>query len=289
MAILSFILIVVDGIVLFSLPYKYYGWHHLRLLIAWQTPLFIALALGIVNLFRRIKSIIQSSSISIKQATFFGAFILASLILTILLFIDPQTVYMPAFWQIPFVILFVPACAFWYRRELNLKGLISAWLAVFYGIFMLVCLIPVFLFFTWFMAEEYFWSNIRAVGTACIDYAQQHQSHFPPNLAILIQNKMITPSELVYDLSGTVPLSNATDLNLLQHPDEVDVHSDVVYVGDGLNLSNLPDNGSNIVVLYSKDVFPNDYCIVAYAAGYDEGIPRSILPKILAQSDSLRR
>ncbi len=96
--------------------------------------------------------------------------------------------------------------------------------------------------FTWRQeSENRELANVAAIATAANRFATEHAGAYPTDLAVLLEQKYITPQTLLSPFAGTAILTE--DVAALRAkskesdvPAAIDAHSDYTYVGGDLNL-----------------------------------------------------
>lgn len=128
----------------------------------------------------------------------------------------------------------------------------------------------------WQEADRIFSARMVRVTHAILNYAVEHEGHFPPHLAALVAGHNIAPEDLLYPKSATTPL--ATDLSKLTENDwpeiarELEAHCDLIYLGAGMeNIVALdrwcatPKAGSHEMLLfYTKPLYPDLHTLASF-------------------------
>jgi prepilin-type processing-associated H-X9-DG protein len=116
-------------------------------------------------------------------------------------------------------------------------------------------------------------ANERSILEICMIDAQSNNQQCPPSFGELIADGDITPKMLIDPSSNStplvVPLEHAQDAAWINA--NLTGHCDYIYVGAGVNLANLENNGSHFVLLYEPlSVHQNDGAVVGFADGHVE-------------------
>lgn len=94
-------------------------------------------------------------------------------------------------------------------------------------------------------------ANLTAIAAAAKTYAQSHDGNYPPDLATLVEQKLIPESALhsPYERMAIAPTTLPTDHGALQK--YLDDHTDYQYFGQGLRLQSAPSAHPD------EDLFPH--------------------------------
>lgn len=144
-------------------------------------------------------------------------------------------------------------------------------------------------------------SQMFKIVQACQAYAEGHDEHFPPHLAVLLTAGSITPGQLL-DRNAPVELKPFPTARLVAPADwraiaaDIEAHCDFTYVGADLT-STLDES---LIALYTKPgrihrhmKFPEETWdgqgrLVAYADGHTELVLDADLPAVLARGNAVR-
>ncbi len=130
-------------------------------------------------------------------------------------------------------------------------------------------------------------SNMHQIYLACVIYATEYETHYPPHLAAALP-ELVSPSCLVErgHTPPTVPPSFDPKAWRSLVP-EVDAHCDFVYVGADLPPSDAIADSSAIILFYAKPSVPEGRNI-AFADGRVAFVPAADLPRTFDQSNRAR-
>ena len=127
--------------------------------------------------------------------------------------------------------------------------------------------------------------HAKDIFSACVLYTSKPgHSRFPPRLSEVVVDQNLDPKLLITSWSGTSPIvepSAGTDWKKIA--DEVDSHSDFIYVGNKLDAGYAWQ-----IVLYTKPGIVSGGRVICYAGGFTEFVPDTQLGEKFDQNNRTR-
>ncbi len=132
-------------------------------------------------------------------------------------------------------------------------------------------------------------SNVRQIILDCTEYSNTHQSRVPQNAGQILKMDN-NPALWIYPHSATHPLAKSLvkSLSLVSLNHQLQSHSDLIYVGDGMDETKIP-SPSEFILIYNRAAPTSAMRVVGFADGHVDFLTGPLFDRLVTKNNRIRR